>query len=205
MKKIAVRVAIVTVPLGLLPIIRPTPVLANQFDTCIRQIAGAGVSPKDAAQACSDALIPKELSRCVAMINSRTPIDGQSALLACYQVRRPIDLANCVVDIHRAVPAIAAAGPSANTTGEPSTNITAPATKQDTKTPTPPELSLQTLDSCRKSLLPGRFSECVIAASRDVVGETPAEALDTCLSAEDFPRDLFPAYPQNQNLNEPRP
>ncbi|WP_422662009.1 hypothetical protein [Pannus brasiliensis] len=186
-KKITVYVAIATVPVGLLEITRPTPVLANQFDTCIRQIAGAGVSPRDAAQACSDALIPKELSRCVAMINSRTPIDGQSALLACYQVRRPIDLANCVVDIHRAVPAIAAA----------------PATKQDKKAPS--ELSLQTLDSCRKSLLPGRFSECVIATSRDVAKETPAEALDTCLSAEDFPRDLFPAYPQNQNLNELRP
>jgi hypothetical protein len=27
----------------------------------------------------------------------------------------------------------------------------------------------------------------------------PSQALQTCLSAEDFPRDLFPSYPQNQD------
>jgi hypothetical protein len=184
---------IATVPLGLLEMTRPTAASANQFNDCIRQMTRAGVSPKDAGQACSDALIPKELSGCAAMIAARTPIDANSALLACYQVRRPIDLGNCVVDIHRAVPAIAAA---------PETKQDAPKTGTETKKPS--ELSLKVLDSCRKSLLPGRFSECAIAISRDVTDATPAEALDTCLSAEDFPRDLFPAYPQNQNLNERR-
>jgi hypothetical protein len=60
-------------------------------------------------------------------------------------------------------------------------------------------ISTQILDSCRQSLLPGRFSECVIAVSRDVDKNNPSQALQTCLSAEDFPRDLFPSYPQNQD------
>jgi hypothetical protein len=183
-KKIWVWGTLVTLPLGLLEIAHPTVASANQFNDCTRQIIGTGVSPQDAGQACSDALIPKELSRCVAMIQGRTPIDGNSALLACYQVRRPIDLANCVVDIHQKVPLVATNSQKQVETGK---NV--------------PDLSKQTLNSCRKSLLPGRFSECVIALSRDIPQSTPAEALDTCLSAEDFPRDLFPSYPQNQNQN----
>jgi hypothetical protein len=40
------------------------------------------------------------------MIKSKTPIDGNLALQACFQVRRPIDLGHCVVDIHRAAPCL---------------------------------------------------------------------------------------------------
>jgi hypothetical protein len=181
-RKIYAWATIAIVPFSLLELTRPNRVIAaeNQFDVCVRQIVKTGVSGQDAGQACADALIPKELSWCVTTIQGKTPIDGNSALLACYQVRRPVDLGNCVVDIHRAVPAIA----------------TTPTTKQTEKKPS--ELSLKTLESCRKSLLPGRFSECVIALSRDVDKRSPGEALATCLNAEDFPRDLFPAYPQNQ-------
>jgi hypothetical protein len=53
------------------------------------------------------------------------------------------------------------------------------------------------LDSCRRSLLPGRYSKCVIAVSEEVSGISPANAMETCLSAEDFPRDLFPAFTGN--------
>ncbi|MGV2387355.1 MAG UNVERIFIED_CONTAM: hypothetical protein LVR29_00380 [Microcystis novacekii LVE1205-3] len=42
----------------------------------------------------------------MAMIKSKTPIDGNLALQACFQVRRPIDLGHCVVDIHRAAPCL---------------------------------------------------------------------------------------------------
>jgi hypothetical protein len=187
-KKIASWSAIATICLGLVEMNRTAIAFGNnnQFSACINQIVRTGVSPQDAATACSEALIPKELSRCVAMIKSKTPIDGNLALQACFQVRRPIDLGNCVVDIHRAAPLFAANSPKQTET-------------ETAKEPDKLGISRQILDSCRQSLLPGRFSECVIAVSRDVDKNNPSQALQTCLSAEDFPRDLFPSYPQNQD------
>jgi hypothetical protein len=185
-KKIASWSAIATISFGLWEINQPA--IANnnnQFSACISQITSTGVSPQDAATACSEALIPKELSGCVAMIKSKTSLDGNLALNACFQVRRPIDLGNCVVDIHRAVPLVATTSQKQTETGKDQTDTDKLA------------LSKQILDSCRQSLLPGRFSECVIGVSRSQT--QPSEALQTCLSAEDFPRDLFPSYPQNQN------
>ena len=187
-KKIASWSAIATISLGLVEMNRAAIAFGNnnQFSACISQIVRTGVSPEDAATACSEALIPKELSRCVVMIKSKTPIDGNLALQACFQVRRPIDLGNCVVDIHRAAPLFAANSPKQTET-------------ETAKEPDKLGISRQILDSCRQSLLPGRFSECVIAVSRDVDKNNPSQALQTCLSAEDFPRDLFPSYPQNQD------
>ena len=185
-KKIASWSAIATISLGLVEMNRTAIAFGNnnQFSACISQIVRTGVSPEDAATACSEALIPKELSRCVVMIKSKTPIDGNLALQACFQVRRPIDLGHCVVDIHRAAPLFAANSLKQTETA---------------KEPDKLGISKQVLDSCRQSLLPGRFSECVIAVSRDVDKNNPSQALQTCLSAEDFPRDLFPSYPQNQD------
>jgi hypothetical protein len=187
-KKIASWSAIAAISLGLVEMNRAAIAFGNnnQFSACISQIVRTGVSPQDAAAACSEALIPKELSRCVAMIKSKTPINGNLALQACFQVRRPIDLGNCVVDIHRAAPLFAANSPKQTET-------------ETAKEPDKLGISTQILDSCRQSLLPGRFSECVIAVSRDVDKNNPSQALQTCLSAEDFPRDLFPSYPQNQD------
>ncbi|MFN4850350.1 hypothetical protein [Microcystis sp.] len=187
-KKIASWSAIATISLGLVEMNRTAIAFGNnnQFSACISQIVRTGVSPQDAATACSEALIPKELSRCVVMIKSKTPIDGNLALQACFQVRRPIDLGNCVVDIHRAAPLFAANSPKQTET-------------ETAKEPDKLGISRQILDSCRQSLLPGRFSECVIAVSRDVDKNNPSQALQTCLSSEDFPRDLFPSYPQNQD------
>jgi hypothetical protein len=187
-KKIASWSAIATISLGLVEMNRTAIAFGNnnQFSACISQIVRTGVSPQDAATACSEALIPKELSRCVAMIKSKTPINGNLALQACFQVRRPIDLGNCVVDIHRAAPLFAANSPKQTET-------------ETAKEPDKLGISTQILDSCRQSLLPGRFSECVIAVSRGADKNNTTPALQTCLSAEDFPRDLFPSYPQNQD------
>ncbi|CCH94280.1 Genome sequencing data, contig C317 [Microcystis aeruginosa PCC 9432] len=187
-KKIASWSVIATISLGLVEMNRAAIAFGNnnQFSACISQIVRTGVSPEDAATACSEALIPKELSRCVVMIKSKTPINGNLALQACFQVRRPIDLAHCVVDIHRAAPLFAA-------------NSLKQTETETAKEPDKLGISTQILDSCRQSLLPGRFSECVIAVSRGVDKNNPSQALQTCLSAEDFPRDLFPSYPQNQD------
>jgi hypothetical protein len=54
--------------------------------------------------------------------------------------------------------------------------------------------ALNILDHCRRSLLPIRFSECVNGLSREVDFST-SRALDTCIAAEDFPRELSPTPP----------
>lgn len=145
----------------------------NQFDVCVSQLKSNGVSDDAAASGCSQAIIPKEMSQCVNMISSNTKITGIVALQSCFQVRRPVDLGHCVVDIDKGV-----VGRNRSTDEE--------------------DVSMAALDSCRRSLLPGRHSECVIALSRDLSDFTPKKAMDTCLAAEDFPRDLFPAYSQTQ-------
>lgn len=148
----------------------------NQFDVCVTEIAQYEVTQDKVALACSDALIPKELSQCVTMIRRATPIKGDDALDACYQVRRPIDLGHCVADIYNAIP---------NLSSIPTEN-------GSTTLEEPPLLTL--LTSCRASLRPGYYSECVIAVNRDLSDMTPIKALNKCLAAEDFPRALFPVY-----------
>ncbi|MGK7940118.1 MAG: hypothetical protein AB4062_08205 [Crocosphaera sp.] len=145
----------------------------NQYSVCVSQLQKFDVSGDDAAIACSDALIPKELSECVSMIGNATPIDGNDSLKACFQVRRPIDLGNCVADIYNALPSLAVVDEETDTD----------------------EINLLTLlNSCRTSLRPGFYSECVIAATKETTEMTAIRAMNTCLAAQDFPRSLFPAY-----------
>ncbi|GBF82794.1 hypothetical protein [Aphanothece sacrum] len=180
LRKVSRLAAILPLPVGLFVLaLPPSSVYANsdwnQFDVCIQEMAIHGVSRDKAATACADALIPKELSECVSMIYAATRIPGEKVMLACYQVRRPIDLGNCVADVYNGIPAISRS--EANSEAKEST-------------------LLSLLNSCRLSLRPGFYSECVIATSRGVPDMTPVKALDTCLAAEDFPRDLFPSYEQ---------
>ncbi|MEB3161267.1 MAG: hypothetical protein VKL20_07390 [Synechocystis sp.] len=192
----------------------------NQFDVCVTEMQRNGVSNDAAAAGCSEAIIPKEMSECVSRISGNTDITGNIALQACFQVRRPVDLSHCVVDInngalkgYRPATAVKAETPEDSSAATPDSQDS---TTADSQTQTPPpaidptqtdglsalksgDLTLAALQSCRQSLLPGRHSECVIALSRDITNFTPAKAMTTCLAAEDFPRDLFPAYNQTQN------
>lgn len=180
----------------------------NQFDVCVTELLANGVDPDAAAAGCSEAIIPKEMSGCVSMIRNNTNIDGNVALRACFQVRRPIDLGNCVVDIDKGVlqgyraPSEKTESAEAGTEGAETTMVAQ--AQQESYTPfalvsDDDDLELAALQTCRQSLLPGRHSECVIALSRDVDDFTPAKAMNTCLAAEDFPRDLFPAYTENES------
>ena len=133
----------------------------TEFQICAAQLVRwAAVSPEEAAVACSDALYPKDLSRCVVTIHKLTPTLTREALVACKKVRRPVELSRCVSDI-------------SNKTRESQTSAV--------------------IDYCRRSLLPIRYSECVVGLSREI-DFTPARAMDTCIKAEDFPRDLSPTF-----------
>jgi hypothetical protein len=176
------------IPAGMLGMSIPTgPAHArNQFDVCVEEMVNSGIPGEKAGVACSDALIPKELSQCVSQIRRDIDLPPEAVLQNCYQVRRPVDLANCVVDINADFPVKPVAQPSTSetTSATPEVVVASPDTES---------LAIQVLESCRRSLLPGRYSECVTATNRSA-GASPEQALKTCLAAEDFPPDLFPAY-----------
>ena len=83
---------------SLLPALADSATDWNQFDVCVTDLTTSGVDGNQSKSACAGALIPKQLSECVAMIRNGSPIEATPALQACYQVRRPVDLGNCVVD-----------------------------------------------------------------------------------------------------------
>lgn len=55
------------------------------------------------------------------------------------------------------------------------------------------EIANLALDNCRRSILPTRFADCVVGLNNTISELSGTEAIETCISAEDFPRELFPA------------
>lgn len=169
----------------------------NPFDVCLRELTASGVPVEQAQTGCADALVPSELSTCVKNISTNTNIKSIEALKSCYQVRRPLDLGTCVVNINRNILMAnnkSNAPKTASTVTETTENSIEPIIETtDTTSVTPIQMAL---NSCQASLLPLRHSECVIGLSRTPQPANPTKAMETCLSAEDFPRDLFPSYQQ---------
>jgi hypothetical protein len=173
----------------------------NQFDVCLKDLIAAGVTTEQAQTGCADALVPRELSTCVGTISNNTDIKAIDALKSCYQVRRPVDMGNCVVTINKN--SILASTrkttmekkeveASMETETEIEKNLFA--TTDDNTLTTKVSPVMMALSTCQASLLPARHSECVVALSRTPQVTDPTKAMTTCLSAEDFPRDLFPSY-----------
>ncbi|MEO1341658.1 MAG: hypothetical protein AAFV28_11080 [Cyanobacteria bacterium J06635_13] len=66
---------------------------------CADSLISSGVAELSAASACSDAIAPGDLASCVEQIEAETAVNGDEALQACYRVRRPEELADCVTTI----------------------------------------------------------------------------------------------------------
>lgn len=73
----------------------------SDFDICIRELTDTGLSTPQAAEGCARAFRPKDLAYCVKRINFYTQINPENLLNNCFQVRRPQELADCVVDIRK--------------------------------------------------------------------------------------------------------
>lgn len=71
----------------------------NRFGICSAELLRVQLSREAAASACGEALSPDDLSLCVLKIKDLTPIPANNALESCKRVRRPKELASCVVDI----------------------------------------------------------------------------------------------------------
>ncbi len=69
------------------------------FEICGTELLRAQLSREVAASACAEALNPDDLSLCVLKIKDLTPIPANNAVESCRRVRRPLELASCVVDI----------------------------------------------------------------------------------------------------------
>ena len=179
-KKTIRLTALASLPALLLTIaIPPHSAVASNFTRCASTLLSIGISEDDAGVACADALEPKMLSACVNKIQRETPITGNDALAACYRVRRPKELASCVVKIDSKI------GTSSKKPGG------VPQEESD-QTDTSTEISGLALDNCRRSLLPKRFADCVVGLNRTISQLSGTEAIETCISAEDFPKELFP-------------
>lgn len=140
----------------------------SDFEVCFRQLLRTRISEREAGDACARALEPRELSRCVEDVSHKTPVESRNALQTCFQVRRPLELSTCVVDIYQEQKEI-----------------------EDVDIDTLVSYSNLTLDFCRRSLLPQRYSECVVTLSR-MSELSPPEVLETCIDAEAYPESLFP-------------
>lgn len=74
---------------------------SNSFQLCTAELQRANISDIMAAKACAQAIVPEDLSECVLRINLFTPTISEQALVACTRVRRPPELATCVIEIGR--------------------------------------------------------------------------------------------------------
>lgn len=137
-----------------------SPAQANDYERCTQELSKRQLSTEDIASACARALVPRDLGNCVQRIVERTSVAAPEALTACRQVRRPLDLAACTVDIR-------------NRLGDSNMG--------------------QVLESCRRSLLPTRYADCVVGLAKSAKASTP-QALETCIDAYYFPREVDPTF-----------
>ena len=132
----------------------------SDYARCATDLVSTGVTETDAVAACAAALAPRDIGECVSDLYDNTELEPAAIVAGCRRVRRPVDLASCVVDIRSA---------------------TVDATE------------LNILDSCRRSLLPRRYSNCVVGLSQSTE-VTGTVALNTCAAAGDRPRNLQPNF-----------
>ncbi|MEM8544306.1 MAG: hypothetical protein AAGF66_10010 [Cyanobacteria bacterium P01_H01_bin.119] len=84
-----------------LPAVVQSPAQANEFERCATALTRSGVSIEEADYACANALHPVDVSSCYTKVLDDISLESGALLYACRRVRRPLELATCVVDIHR--------------------------------------------------------------------------------------------------------
>lgn len=173
----------------------------NDFDVCLRELLAVNIESREAGDACARALEPRELSSCVEEISDGTPVESRNALQKCFQVRRPLELSSCTVDIYQDETnfEVVEIEPIDDRPTETEPLETQPIENQPVETrlvEVDRDLLIAyanlTLDYCRRSLLPKRYSECVVAVNRELPELPLPEALQICISAEAYPESLFP-------------
>lgn len=126
---------------------------------------------------------------CAAELVRWAGVSQEGALGACARALYPKDLSRCVVTISLITATLKQDALVACTKVRRPVELSRCVSDISKKTLTTEVPAV--IDYCRRSLLPIRFSECVTGLSRELDFTTP-RLLDTCIAAEDFPRNLSP-------------
>jgi len=130
----------------------------------------------------------------------RSGLSGEAVATACAEALRPNDLARCVEQIDRQTE-IAAADALATCREVRSPNDLARCvvgiSRNTQEQPVP-----GVLNYCGRSLLPVNFAECVVGLRREIE-VAPNQAMATCISASDRPREFAPSFIPQERLQQP--
>ncbi|WP_250124118.1 hypothetical protein [Chroococcidiopsis sp. CCMEE 29] len=130
----------------------------------------------------------------------RSGISSEAAATACAEALRPNDVARCVEQIERQTE-IAAAEALATCREVRSPNDLARCvvgiSRNTQEQPVPGILGY-----CGRSLLPVTFAECVVGLRREIE-VAPNQAMVTCISASDRPREFAPSFIPQERLQQP--
>ena len=82
-----------------LPFSTRTSPTEREFEACADILMDLDMSVPTIAEACGAAQEPKALAKCIDGISSNTSITSDEALAGCVRVRRPEEMAKCVVSL----------------------------------------------------------------------------------------------------------
>lgn len=161
----------------------------HTLQICTTSVAVAGLVAIAIPTPPAVATTPFEI--CAAQLVRFASVAPSIASVACANALSPADYSRCVVTISARTPTITNDAITACTRVRRPVELSTCVVdiinrSRDSQVPT-------VLDYCRRSLLPIRFSECVTGLSR-AVDVASATNLDTCIAAEDYPRQLFPNF-----------
>ena len=117
-------------------------------------------------------------------------ISSEEAASACSRAFFPVDLSSCVSVLSRNTFAAADALTACRQVRRPRDMATCVV---DIRRQITDSTATEVLDSCRRSLLPMRYSDCVVGLNK--AAKVPsAKALDSCIDASYFPREVDPTF-----------
>ncbi len=143
-----------------------------------------------------------EFRLCAAELVRLADVSPEEAAAACSDALNPKEVSRCVVTIHRLTPTLTQNALVACTKVRRPVELSS--CVSDISKRTRESQTNEVINYCRRSLLPLRYSECVVGLSREI-DFSPSKAMETCIKAEDFPRDYSPAFIPAPSTNPTRP
>lgn len=140
---------------------------------------------------------PNQFRICAAELQN-ADISVEQATSACSEALNPKDLSFCVLKINGITNILSTDALAACFRVRRPLELSSCVVEINKETRDPVPLNI--LDYCRRSLLPVRYSQCVVGLSRAVDIDSN-RALASCIAADDYPRNLAPIFappaPQN--------
>lgn len=132
-----------------------------------------------------------DFRRCVSGL-SKAKISNEEAVAACGRALNPQYLETCVVEISR--DSAYQPGDALNACRQVRQQEEMAACVTNIRRSLKEGVAADILDSCRRSLLPVRYSRCVVGLTQGSSGLSPATALNSCNDELYFPREIDPTF-----------